>query len=252
LVRSYLVLGLTFCLFACGSPAQSASAPAQQNQQASQKPPPAPAPVTKSQTTPRPQPKRILGLMPNYRAVSAGVLPPPPTSKEAFKVASEDTFDYSGFVFVGITSLMAEADNTHPTFGKGVDGFGDYYWHGFLDKAGGNYMVVWALPVVLHEDERYYAKGRGSVMSRAVYAATRIVVTPNYRGKNTFNGAEIFGRGISQAVSLAYYPSSTATLSGFTSKYAYALGRDALTNVFRELWPDLSYHVFHIHHSGPA
>ena len=37
----------------------------------------------------RPQPKRILGIMPNYRAVSAGVIPPPPTPKEAFKIATK-------------------------------------------------------------------------------------------------------------------------------------------------------------------
>lgn len=186
--------------------------------------------------------------MPNYRAVSAGVHPPPPTSKEAFMVASDDNFDYSAFVFVGITSLLAEADGDHPTFGKGVDGFGKYYWRGFLDKADGNYWVVWALPTVLHEDERYYAMGKGSILHRGIYSATRIFITPNYSGKNTVNYAEIFGRGISQAISLTYYPSSVSTVSGFTSKYAYALGRDALTNVFREFWPDIDYHVLHHHH----
>src|SRR3954463_9838451 len=29
------------------------------------------------------QPKRILGIMPNYRAVSAGAIPPPPTFKQS-------------------------------------------------------------------------------------------------------------------------------------------------------------------------
>ncbi len=190
--------------------------------------------------------------MPNYRAVSAGVLPPPPTLRVAFKVATLETFDYSNFVFVGLTSLMAEGDDAHPTFGKGVGGYGDYYWHGFLDKAGGNYMVIWALPTLLHEDERYYAKGTGSIWSRSVYAATRIFITPNYHGKNTFNGAEIFGRGISQAISLTYYPSATSTVGGFTSKYGYALGRDALANVFRELWPDVSHRLFHRRHGSPG
>jgi hypothetical protein len=259
LVRRNLVPGLVLALFAGRSFAQSnsvpaAAAPAQQTppSQPAPKLPSAPVPAAKIPPRPRPQPKRILGIMPNYRAVSAGVRPLPPTPKVAFKVATEDSFDYSAFVFVGITSLLAEADASHPTFGKGVGGFGDYYWHGFLDKADGNYWVVWALPGVLHEDERYYAKGTGSIVSRAVYAATRIVITPNYNGKNTFNGAEILGRGISQAISLSYYPSSTSTVSGFTSKYAYALGRDAFTNVFRELWPDISYHVFHVHHAGPG
>ncbi len=71
------------------------------------------------------QPKRILGLMPNYRAVSAGAIPPPPTAKQAFKIASQNSFDYSSLVFVGITSLLAEGTNAHPQLGKGPGGFGD-------------------------------------------------------------------------------------------------------------------------------
>jgi hypothetical protein len=256
LVRRCLVLGLTVSLFAGCSLAQSnagpATAPQTPPQQPSPKLPSAPNPTSRIAPKPLPQPKRILGMMPNYRAVSAGVLPPPPTSREAFKDATFETFDYSNFIFVGITSLLAEGTDTHPTFGKGIGGYGDYYWHGFLDKAGGNYMVIWALPTVLHEDERYYAKGTGSIWSRAVYAASRVVITPNYHGKNTFNGAEIFGRGISQAVSAAYYPAQDRTAGAIGSKYAYAVGRDALANVFRELWPDISYRVLHMHHRGPA
>ncbi len=51
-----------------------------------------------------PQPPRILGIMPNFRAVSAGVIPPPPTPKQAFVIATKNSFDYSSFIFVGITS----------------------------------------------------------------------------------------------------------------------------------------------------
>lgn len=238
--------------------AQSTPAPPTTPTQATPAPlPNAPAPAQAStpappQNKPLPQPKRILGLMPNYRAVSAGTHPAPPGPKESFVIATRDSFDYSAFVFVGVTSLLAEADDTHPSFGKGVGGFGDYYWHGLADKTIGNYLVVWAFPAVTHEDERYYAKGTGKILNRAVYAASRILITPNDKGHNTFNASEIFGRGVSQAISLSYYPSSTDSASKYTEKYAYALGRDALTDVFRELWPDLSYHVFHMHRTGPA
>jgi hypothetical protein len=34
------------------------------------------------------QPHRILGLMPNYRTVSAGEVPPPPGFKQSFKIAT--------------------------------------------------------------------------------------------------------------------------------------------------------------------
>jgi hypothetical protein len=197
------------------------------------------------QHKPPPQPKRILGIMPNYRAVSAGEIPPPPTSREAFMVATRNSFDYSAFVFVGITSLLAEGTNAHSQLGKGVPGYWAYYWRGYLDKTDGNYWVDWVFPTVLHQDERYYAKGEGGVINRSVYAATRILITPDYHGKNTLNVSELLGRGVSQAISLSYYPSKTQTVTGFTEKYAYALSRDAITNVFREVWPDINEHLHH-------
>ena len=205
------------------------------------------APATEGARAGQQQPKRILGIMPNFRAVSAGAHPPPPTPKQSFIIATRNSFDYSSFIFVGVTSLLAEATDAHPQLGKGVNGFGRYYWRGFVDKTDGNYLVIFALPSILHQDERYYAKGEGGFWKRGIYAASRILITQDYRGNNTFNASEIFGRGIAQGISLAYYPSGSRTASSLSQKYAYAIGRDALTNVFREFWPDIATHVLHRH-----
>ena len=185
--------------------------------------------------------------MPNFRAVSAGVTPPPPTPKQNLIVATRNSFDYSAFVFVGITSLLAEADNAHAQLGKGIAGYGRYYWRGFADKTDGNYWVIFLLPTILHQDERYYALGRGGVWKRLVYSSSRILITPSYHGHNTFNVSEILGRAISQGISVSYYPSQTRTPGALASKYGYAIGRDALTNIFREFWPDIAVHVLHRH-----
>lgn len=196
------------------------------------------------------QPKRILGVMPNYRAVSAGALPPPPTPKEAFKIATQNTFDYSSFIFVGITSFLAEATEAHPELGEnGLPAFGRYYWRGFVDKTTGNYLVIFALPTVFHEDERYYAKGagNGSILKRGVYAASRILITPDYHGHDTFNTSEVLGRAMAQGISASYYPSGDRTAGALAVKFGWAMGRDALTNVFREFWPDIATHVLHRH-----
>lgn len=193
------------------------------------------------------QPKRILGIMPNYRAVSAGAIPPPPTSKEAFKVATDNSFDYSSFAFVGLTSLIAKGEDAHPDLGKGPAGYWAYAWRGFVDKTDGNYLVIWALPTVFHQDERFYAKGQGRKFYRGVYAASRVLITPNYHGRDTFNTSELLGRGVANAVSLTYYPSGDRTLSDFFEKYGYAVLRDAATNAFREFWPDIATHVLHQH-----
>ncbi len=199
----------------------------------------------KGEKPPLQQPKRILGLMPNYRAVSAGTIPPPPTAKEAFMVATQNSFDYSAFVFTGLTSLIAKGDDSHPQLGKGVGGLWAYTWRGFVDKADGNYWVIFVLPSAFHEDERYYALGTGSILKRATYSVSRVAITPDYHGHNTVNAAELIGRGIAQGISLSYYPSQDRTAGDLATKYAYAVMRDAATNAFREFWPDIAVHVLH-------
>jgi hypothetical protein len=245
-VRGCLISALVLAGAGIGA-AQNNSQPPEQAPPAAQPPAPAtlPAPINRRKQ----QPKRILGVMPNYRAVSAGATPPPPTPKQAFKIATQNSFDYSAFIFVGITSAMAFNSNTHPQLGHGMAGYGRYYWRGYLDKTDGNYLVVFALPTVFHEDERYYAKGEGSIWKRGIYAATRILITPDYHGHNTLNASEILGRGMAQAISLAYYPSADRTGGHLAVKYGWAMGRDALTNVFREFWPDISARLFHRHGS---
>jgi len=271
LICRILICSTMICLVTTAVFCQTASAPEPQAPNQNQTNPPAQqpaanqtAPPAKSSTAELPdapshdaaqpevpvskqQPKRILGIMPNYRAVSAGAIPPPPTPKEAFKIATQNSFDYSSFIFVGITSLMAEGTNAHPQLGKGVAGFGRYYWRGFIDKTDGNYLVIFALPSVLHQDERYYAKGEGAIWKRGIYAASRILITPDYHGHNTFNTSEVFGRAIAQGISTSYYPSHDRTGGALAVKYGYAMGRDALTQTFREFWPDIATHVLHRH-----
>jgi len=193
------------------------------------------------------QPKRILGVMPNYRAVSAGEIPPPPTPKQAFIIATQNSFDYSSFIFVGITSALAEWTDAHPQLGAGMPGYGRYYWRGLVDKTDGNYLVIFALPTIFHQDERYYAKGEGAILKRGIYAASRILITPDYHGHNSFNASEVLGRAMAQGISLSYYPSQDRTGGALAVKYGWAMGRDALTNVFREFWPDIATHVLHRH-----
>jgi len=181
------------------------------------------------------------------RVVNAGEAPPPPTPRLAFKIATHGSFNYSSFALTGVTSLLAEGLDTNPQFGKGAAGFGRYYWRGSLDKAQGNYLVIFALPTLLHQDERYFVRGKGSILDRGIYASTRVLITPDYHGRNVFNTSEILGRGMAEGISLSYYPSDDRTAGSIACKYAFALGRDAATNIFREFWPDVAAHLRHRH-----
>jgi hypothetical protein len=41
-----------------------------------------------------------------------------------------------------------------------------------VDKVHGNYWVIFVLPTIFHQDERYYAMGRGEFWKRALYSST--------------------------------------------------------------------------------
>jgi hypothetical protein len=71
--------------------------------------------------------------------------------------------------------------------------------------------------------------------------------TPDYQGHNTLNASEVLGRGFAQGISASYYPSRARTPGQLTKKWGYALSRDAMTNIFREFWPDFATRVLHRH-----
>lgn len=194
------------------------------------------------------QPKRILGLMPNYRSVSSGAVPPPPTLKLNFKVATRQAFDYSAFVFLGITSAAAYAQDSHPsldTWNGGNAVFWAYLWRGFIDKTDGNYLAAFILPTLLREDTRYYAMGEGSKWKRLGYAASRVAIARTYHGHTTPNLAGLGGKVAAQAISPNYYPPGSSDFSVLATKFAYSVARDMGFTIFREFWPDIAIHVLH-------
>lgn len=116
------------------------------------------------------QTNRILGVVPNFEAVSVNVKLPRQSAKEKFRDATNDSFDYSSFVFVGIFAGVGQASNSDPEFHQGAVGYGRYYWHTFADQTDENYLVQFALPVVLHQDARYYTFGHGGFLKRTAYS----------------------------------------------------------------------------------
>jgi hypothetical protein len=196
----------------------------------------------------RQQPQRILGFMPNFRTVAGGSKPHPPGWKYNFKIATHQSFDYSSFIFLGITSLSAEWINSHPVLGKGIGGFYAYTWRGFLDKTDGTYLGAWLLPSLLHEDTRYYALSKGhSVPVRALYIISRQAVTRTYGGRQTPNIAGLGGKVLTQVISRTYYPTGATSFSVLATKFGYSAMRDIAFTSIREFYPDIAAHYIRKH-----
>jgi hypothetical protein len=191
------------------------------------------------------QTKRILYVVPNFRAVSADQHLPPQSVKEKFKTAMLDSFDYSSFIFVAGQAGVAQWTNSYPYFGQGAKGYGRYYWHTLADAINENTWVEFIIPSVLHQDTRYYTLGKGNFGKRVGYAFTRVVITRTDEGHRAFNYSEIVGAGAFAGIANLYYPSQERTLTKTYQRWITNLCIDGGVFVFKEVWPDINNAIFH-------
>jgi hypothetical protein len=205
---------------------------------------PAGEPVKNAQVEGK-QPKRILWIIPNYRAVSANTQLPPLAAKDKLWLATEDSFDYSSFALAAIVAGISQAGKSTPEFGRGGSAYGRYFWHTFTDEAVGNYFTEALVPLATHEDPRYYTLGHGGFWHRTGYSLSRLFVTRNDTGRNTFNTSEIVGNLGGAAVSDLYYPRPERTWGKTGEKWALQIGIDGFFDVAKEFWPDIDQRVFH-------
>jgi hypothetical protein len=191
------------------------------------------------------QTKRILGIVPNFRSVSANTKLPPMSVKDKFLGATEDSFDYSSFIFAGLLAGVSMAENSYPEFHQGAAGYGRYYWHTFADQTGENYMVEFILPAALHQDPRYYTLGHGGILKRTLYSFSRIAITRQDDGSSMFNFSEVVGAGAASGISSLYYPGRERDWTKVGQRWATNVGLDGATFVFKEFWPDINNKIFH-------
>jgi hypothetical protein len=191
------------------------------------------------------QTKRILGIIPNFRAVSANTKLPPETIKDKFIGATEDSFDYSSIFFPAVIAAYNMDQRTTPEFHEGAAGFARYFWHSAVDQTSENYMVEFVFPTFTHEDARYYTLGHGGFFKRTGYALSRAIITRSDSGGEVFNVSEVFGAGAAAGLSNLYYPAGSRSVGNTGQEWALDVGIDAGVFWFREFWPDINRHIFH-------
>ena len=190
------------------------------------------------------QTSRILGIIPNFRAVSTTEHLPPQSVHEKFVTATQDSFDYSSLFVPTALAGWNYSRNNVPEFGKGAGAYGQYWWRNALDQTNENYMVEFVVPVITKQDTRYYTLGHGGFFKRSGYALSRAVVTRTDAGDETFNTSEVVGAGAAAGLSNAYYPASQRTVGNTMTNWGINVGIDAGTFVFKEFWPDINHRFF--------
>ena len=192
------------------------------------------------------QTKRMFWVVPNFAAVSPNTELPPLTPHGKWVLAMQDSFDYSSFVWTGIIAAQSLGLNSDPELGGGLAGYARYYWRAFADGVSGTYFTEAIVPIITHEDPRYYTLGHGGFLRRISYSLSRTVLTKTDSGGTDFNWSEVGGNACEAALSNLYYPPQERGRSQTLRGWGTQMESAALNNVVKEFWPDIRHRVFRL------
>jgi hypothetical protein len=183
--------------------------------------------------------KRLFGIVPNFRTSPSLQNYEPISVKDKFKIASQDAFDRGTVVLAAAFAGESQLTNANRDFGQGGAGYGRYFATSYADYVIGDYMTEGIYPSLLHQDPRYFRKGKGSGRSRLGYACGQIFRTHGDNGSTQINYSELLGNSTAVAISTSYYKDNR-DVSDAVSKLGTQLGVDMASNILKEFFPDIS------------
>jgi hypothetical protein len=188
--------------------------------------------------------KRILGIIPNFISANDTTANEGPlTVHEKYILSLHQMFDVSAHIGNLLQSAISQAANGQPHYGQGWGAFGERFAASEGDQMTSSFFIYGVLPSVLHDDPRYFRRGRGSVGSRIWYAASRTVITRKDSGAATFNVPQTLGQLIQQGISTSYYQQEDRTVSGVFTQWGVNLAYNSGYNMLREFMPDLGQYL---------
>lgn len=181
------------------------------------------------------RPTRTLFIFPGVNTVKdPDAVVAPLTKSQKYQIFWRRTFDRSlpleALFFAGISQSI----NYSPRYGQGWGPFAERFGSFAGSIASTGFFADAFLPALLHQDPRYFRKARGSFGSRLLHSLESAVITHNDNGTTTFNTSGMLGFGMSTALSNAWAPRHSITLSDTMQRLAIKLVISSSLNLFRE------------------
>lgn len=217
----------------------SGAAPAAQNSLTQTTP--AMPPETAAEQLKKQEHQRIMGVMATFNTTqNHNALPLSPRQK--YQLFFKSVTDPWPFALTAVVAGISQADDDFAAYGQGMQGYAKRYGAAYTDYFTGNFFGNAVLPGLLHEDPRYYQRGKGKFITRALWAAGSTGWCKRDDGTWGPNYANVAGNLIGAAISNVYYPAAERSVGdtiqrGITVTVEGAIGAELI-----EFWPDIAGH----------
>jgi len=182
--------------------------------------------------------QRVMGVMATFNT-TRNMDAAPLTSGQKYKLFFKSATDPWPFLLAGVVSGFDQATNSPPEWGQGWGPYAQRFGADYSDYFIGNFIGNAVLPSLLHEDPRYFQKGKGKVISRIIWAAGSSFWCKRDNGGWGPNYANVSGNFIGAAIGRAYHPASErdvrdTLMDGLTVTVEGMPGAELI-----EFWPDM-------------
>jgi hypothetical protein len=162
--------------------------------------------------------------------IAPGQQAPSLTGKDKFLMGARDSVSPSSMVGWVISAGWSHLLDNSPNYGTDKGAFGQRLGAAAIRGISEDVLSNSVMAPVFHEDPRYYRMGRRghSLTQRAVYAASRVLITRADSGRETANLSLLTGDLEAAALTNAYYPARNRTAGRTILTYGTSLAGAAL------------------------
>jgi hypothetical protein len=189
-------------------------------------------------------------VVPNFNTVFGDCSPPLKPSQKMNLVYHAIFIPFT----IGLDIALAgvdEMDGSHKGYGWGPAGYFKRAGAEFADSADAEFIGNGVLPILLHQDPRYFQLGAGHpFVKRVWHAAQSDFICLGDNGRRQFNASNVAGNLITGTISNAYYLASDRGV-GLTLTNAIKVTLEgSLGSQLLEFSPELSAFAHRVLHLG--
>jgi hypothetical protein len=189
--------------------------------------------------------QRVEGIVPTFNVTyHHDAVPLSPGQKMQLSLRSAvDPFSFaSAFLEAG----YHEADNDLKEFPWGPEGYFERSGVAYLDTFDGDILSTGVVPVIFHQDPRYFRLGVGPVGHRVLYSlSTNFIAKSDRSGRWEPNYGNLLGNFAAGELSNLYYPKGNSGFGLAATNTVIQIAEGAGGSIFNEFWPDLSRRFLH-------
>jgi hypothetical protein len=181
-------------------------------------------------------------IYPYQRFLTSNIVIPMTWQQKGY-LALHDLADPANFgTILGISAITVGSDS-HSPYGPGLKGFGKSVGVSLLQDATGQFFGAFAIPVIVHQDPRYFRMPHTPFTKRVFYSISRTVVSRSDSGRSMPNYATLLNYPIGAELANFYvpgiHPDGASTVARIFTGYAL----DPANNLLNEFLPDVASRI---------